>query len=219
MADYCDTPCPLEPRDEGNRELELNHAWILQVLIIGWRVIVQIVVDSNIGGSTDSDFYTPKIILQSSIGKGLSVSEKNCLKLPYDPAVPLLGIHTVAAFHTVYHAFVKYLILLISRDPPSQFFALLTGHFSISPASDVGMPWAPCLMFILCYVHSDREGDGWMASPTRWIWVWASSGWWWRTGKPGVLQSMGSQRVRLDWVTELNWTDVHSFSRRSCQVL
>ena len=141
------------------------------------------------------------------------------IELPYDPAVPLLGIHTAAAFHTVYHAFVKYLILLISRDPPSQFFALLTGHFSISPASDVGMPWAPCLMFILCYVHSDREGDGWMASPTRWIRVWASSGWWWRTGKPGVLQSMGSQRVRLDWVTELNWTDVHSFSRRSCQVL
>ena len=91
------------------------------------------------------------------------------IELPYDPAVPLLGIHTAAAFHTVYHAFVKYLILLISRDPPSQFFALLTGHFSISPASDVGMPWAPCLMFILCYVHSDREGDGWMASPTRWI--------------------------------------------------
>ena len=46
-------------------------------MIIGWRVIVQIVVvDSNIGGSTDSDFYTPKIILQSSIGKGLSVSEQ-----------------------------------------------------------------------------------------------------------------------------------------------
>ena len=140
------------------------------------------------------------------------------IELPYDPAIPLLGIHTAAAFHTVYHSFVKYLILLLSRDPPSQFFALLTGHFSISPAFDVGMPWAPYLMFILCYIHSDREGDGWMASPTRWIWVWASSGRRWRTGKPGVLHSMGSQRVRLDWVTELNWTDVHSFSRRSCQV-
>ena len=34
----------------------------------------------------------------------------------------------------------------------------------------------------------------------------ASSGRWWRTGKPGVLQSMGSQRVRHDWATELNWT-------------
>ena len=38
-----------------------------------------------------------------------------------------------------------------------------------------------------------------------WTWVWASSGRWWRTGKPGVLQSMGSQRVGHDWVTELKW--------------
>ena len=47
----------------------------------------------------------------------------------------------------------------------------------------------------------------WMASPTRWIWVWASSGSWWQTGKPGMLQSMGSQRVGHNWVTELNWTE------------
>ena len=53
----------------------------------------------------------------------------------------------------------------------------------------------------------DREWDDWMASVTRWTWVWASSGSWWWTGKPGVLQSMGSQRVRHDWVTELNWTE------------
>ena len=56
----------------------------------------------------------------------------------------------------------------------------------------------------------DRGWDGWhhqrIASPTRWTWVWASSGSWWWTGKPGVLQSMGSQRIRHDWVTELNWT-------------
>ena len=51
----------------------------------------------------------------------------------------------------------------------------------------------------------DRGWDGWMASPTRWPWVWANSLSWWWTGKPGVLQSMGSQRVRHDWVTELNW--------------
>ena len=47
-----------------------------------------------------------------------------------------------------------------------------------------------------------REWDGWMASPTQWTWVLASSGRWWRTGKPGVLQSMGSQRVGHNWVTE-----------------
>ena len=44
-----------------------------------------------------------------------------------------------------------------------------------------------------------------MASPTQWTWVWASSGSWWWTGKLGVLQSMGSQRVGHDWATELNW--------------
>ena len=48
----------------------------------------------------------------------------------------------------------------------------------------------------------DREWDGWMASPTQWTWVWASSGRWWRTGKAGMMQSMGSQRVEHDWVTK-----------------
>ena len=52
----------------------------------------------------------------------------------------------------------------------------------------------------------DRGWDGWMASRTRWTWVWASSGSWWWTGKSGVLWSTGSQRVGHDWVTELNWT-------------
>ena len=51
----------------------------------------------------------------------------------------------------------------------------------------------------------NRGWDGWMASLTPWTWVWASSGCWWWTGRPGVLQSMGSQRVRHDWATELNW--------------
>ena len=48
----------------------------------------------------------------------------------------------------------------------------------------------------------DRGWDGWMASPTRWTWVWANCGRWWRTGRPGVLQSMGSQRVRGALVIE-----------------
>ena len=49
---------------------------------------------------------------------------------------------------------------------------------------------------------NDRGRDGCIVSPTQWTWVWASSGRWWRTGKPGMLQSMGLQRVRLDWATE-----------------
>ena len=54
----------------------------------------------------------------------------------------------------------------------------------------------------------DRGWDGWMwmASPTQWTWVWVNSGSWWWTGRPGMLQFMGSQRVGYDWATELNWS-------------
>ena len=52
----------------------------------------------------------------------------------------------------------------------------------------------------------DRGWDGWMASLTRWTWVWVNSGSWWWTGRPGVLQSMGLKRVGHDWATELKWT-------------
>ena len=52
----------------------------------------------------------------------------------------------------------------------------------------------------------NRGWDGWMASPTQWTWVWVNSGSWWWTGRPGVLQSMGLQKVRHNWATELNWT-------------
>ena len=53
----------------------------------------------------------------------------------------------------------------------------------------------------------DREWDGWMASPTQWTWVWENSRSWWWTGKPGMLQSMGSQSwTWLSVWTELNWS-------------
>ena len=58
-----------------------------------------------------------------------------------------------------------------------------------------------------------RRRRGWqrmrcsLASPTLWTWVWVNSRSWWWTGRPGVLWFMGSQRVRHDWATELNWTD------------
>ena len=61
-------------------------------------------------------------------------------------------------------------------------------------------------------LKADGEGDvrgwdGWMASPTWWIWVWTNSRSWWWTGKPDVLQCMGLQRIRHDWAAELNWTE------------
>ena len=53
----------------------------------------------------------------------------------------------------------------------------------------------------------DRAWHGCMASLTQWTWVVVNSGSWWWTGWPGMQQSMGSQRVGFDWVTELKWTD------------
>ena len=49
--------------------------------------------------------------------------------------------------------------------------------------------------------------DGWIASLTQWTWVWVNSGSWWWSKRPGVLRFMGLQRVRHNWVTELNWTE------------
>ena len=51
----------------------------------------------------------------------------------------------------------------------------------------------------------DKGWDGWMASLTRWAWVWVDSGSLWWSGRPGVLWFMGSQRVGHDWEAELNW--------------
>ena len=51
----------------------------------------------------------------------------------------------------------------------------------------------------------DRGWDSWMASPTQWTCVWVDSRNWWWTGKPGMLQLMGSQRIRLDSASKLNY--------------
>ena len=55
--------------------------------------------------------------------------------------------------------------------------------------------------------RADRGWDGCMASLTQWTWVWVSSGSWWWTGKPSMLQSMGSQRIGHDSAPELNRTE------------
>ena len=73
-----------------------------------------------------------------------------------------------------------------------------------------------------------RGWDGWMASLTR-MWVWVNSGSWWWTGRPGVLQFMGSQRIGHDWAAELNWillwvqwnvrrTTLNRSSKNQCKV-
>ena len=65
----------------------------------------------------------------------------------------------------------------------------------------------------------DRGWDGWMASLTQWTWVWVSSRRWWWTGRPGVLRSMGSQRVGHDWATELNWISSLAMQTHKCPYL
>ena len=73
------------------------------------------------------------------------------------------------------------------------------------PPGDLPEPGIePCL---LCLLHWQADSlplvwDGWVALLSQWTWVWANSRWQWRTGKPGVLQSMGSQRGGHNWVTE-----------------
>ena len=61
----------------------------------------------------------------------------------------------------------------------------------------------------------NRGWDDWVASPTRWTWVWTSSGRWWNAWKSGVLQSMGSQRVGHDWATELNCSPPHLLKEKN----
>ena len=66
-------------------------------------------------------------------------------------------------------------------------------------------PW--CWERLTVGWEGDNRGlDVWMASPTWWTWIWASSGSWCWTGQPGMLQSVGLQRVGHDWATKLNST-------------
>ena len=66
--------------------------------------------------------------------------------------------------------------------------------------------------------EGDKRGwDGWMALPTWWTWVWVNSGSWWWTGRPGVLQFMGSQIVGHDW--GLNWTEQGSECNEGGRIL
>ena len=73
------------------------------------------------------------------------------------------------------------------------------GH--LEELTDWKRPW--CLERLKVGEGEDRGWDGWMASLTQWTWVWTSFGSWWWTGRPGVLQSIGSQRVGHNWATEL----------------
>ena len=74
-----------------------------------------------------------------------------------------------------------------------------SGHFMQRKDPDSGKDWR--------WEEKGMTEDEMVVWHHRWTWVWVSSGSWWWTGKPSVLQSMGSQRVGHDWATELNWTE------------
>ena len=77
-------------------------------------------------------------------------------------------------------------------------------------ADSLERPW--CWEKLRAGEEGDYRGwDGWMASSTQWTWIWATSRCWWWTGEPGVLQSMGLQRVGHDWATELN-VSLHTYT-------
>ena len=84
----------------------------------------------------------------------------------------------------------------------------LTGSISCWPRDSQESSLAPQFEDI---TSSDNRGrDGWVASLTHWTWVWTSSGTWWWTGNPGMLQFMGSQRVRHNWTTEQQLSSSHT---------
>ena len=104
---------------------------------------------------------------------------------------------------------IQCILIFLTCRRPLPYRASLQAHSLYSPD--------PSLLFVHTYIvlklgageGDDRGWDGWMASLTRWTWVWVNSGSWWWTRRPGVLQFMGLQRVGHDWATELNWTELN----------
>ena len=100
----------------------------------------------------------------------------------------------------------KHLLISWPQSPyavilePRKIKSATVSHFPIC------FPWSEALG--AGGERDNRGWDGWMASPTWWTWIWVNSRSWWWTGRPGVLQFMGSQRVGHDWATELNWTEL-----------
>ena len=106
----------------------------------------------------------------------------------------LLLLHPVIFCHTRFNSLSSSTIYWEANT--SQIFFISLFQFSRSVVSDsLGARGE----------GDDRGWDGWMALLARWTWVWVNSRSWWWTGRPGMLQFMGLQRVGHDWATELNW--------------
>ena len=149
-------------------------------------------------------------------------------ELPCDPTIPLLVIYPrevkiYAHTNTCTWIFIATLFISVKRwkHQMSIYWWILNSMCYIHA---MGYNWAIKRSEVLLYTlkrlwcwgrlraegeGNDKEWDGWMASPTQWTWVWIGSGSWWWTGRPGVLQFMGSQRVGRNWATELSWTVIY----------
>ena len=108
--------------------------------------------------------------------------------------------------------------ILPTQEVKLPLSSVLHGQEGSLPPVRTGKPKIPTLLYWRrpwCWEAlgaggegDDRGWDGWLASSTWRTWVWVNSGSWWWTGRPGMLQFMGSQRVGHDWAIELNWTNI-----------
>ena len=122
----------------------------------------------------------------------------------------------------------NWLELFINNKGTCNIFSLITSSKNICQKGSCffNMIWRALKLKLQYFGHLMRRTDsfektlplgkieggrrrGWqrMRSPTKWTWVWVNSGSWWWTGRSGLLQSTGSQRVKHDWATELNWAE------------
>ena len=106
------------------------------------------------------------------------------------------------------HSFEILLMLIENKIPKFKNFNILlrTKHYYLKQ-----LRHSITKVFEQCKVQINIMTCIWMASPTRWTWVWVNCGSWWWTGRPGVLRFMGSQTVRHNCVTELNWINYLSY--------
>ena len=116
--------------------------------------------------------------------------------IPHFVPFPLTQAETIAETQRVRELFPEFF-------PPHKYILFFSPFCRKFPSTTPDPRWPFSKMYY--FRGDDRGWDGWMASLTWWTWVWVNSGSWWWTGRPGVLQFMGSQRVGHDWATELSY--------------